>query len=477
MARRAERTAAHAAPGRVATVSSALVWFRQDLRLADHPALQAAVASCAAIVPVYVWAPEDEGRWLPGGAARWYLARSLASLDASLRERGSQLVFARGPARDVLPQLARDCGAEAVHWSRRYEPHALQNDADVERALRAQGIGAHAHSGSLLCEPWAVRNGTGGPYKVFTPFWRAHLAQVSRDAPLPAPTTLRNPAHFPRGVPLQALGICPPAAWHAQLARHWQPGEAAARAGLRAFVEGPLRRYATERDRPDLASVSRLSPRLRHGELSPRQVWRAAVAAQVRAGVPEDEARGGKFCAELVWREFAAHVLYHFPDLADVSLQRPYEELAWRTAPAELVAWQRGRTGIDIVDAGMRELWDSGWMHNRVRMICASLLVKNLLIHWRHGAQWFWDTLVDADLANNSLNWQWVAGTGADAAPWFRIFNPHAQADRFDPDAAYRRRWLGEGASGATAPLAAPIVDLATSRARALRAQQELKKP
>jgi len=368
----------------------------------------------------------------------------------------------------VVPRLARECGARAVFCSRRYEPAALRADAATQSALLAEGIALHSQRGALLAEPWTIERQGGGAYQVFTPYWREFLARLRVAAPTPAPARLPPPKRWPAGESLDA--IAPRAAWQSTLAAHWQPGEAAAQVALDAFVAHPLDAYAQQRDRTDVDATSRLSPRLHHGELSPRQVWAAIARRARRDGLSEETWRAGKFCAELLWREFAAHALYHFPELPDRSFQARYEQLAWREAPRELEAWQRGRTGVPLVDAGMRELWATGFMHNRARMVCASYLTKNLLIHWREGARWFWDTLVDADLASNSLNWQWVAGTGPDAAPWFRIFNPHTQADKFDPQGEYRRRWLGPtGSSGAP-----PLVDLAVSRQRALAAQREL---
>jgi deoxyribodipyrimidine photo-lyase len=336
-------------------------------------------------------------------------------------------------------------------------------------ALRAADIAPLPHAGSLLAQPWEITARGGGPYQVFTPYWREWLATVRVAAPLAAPRVLPAPDRWPGSMALDELAIAPEAHWHGRFAAHWRPGEGPALAALGDFAARPLEHYAQGRDRTDADAVSRLSARLHHGELSPRQVWTSIGRAARAAGVEDSQWRASKFCSELVWREFAAHVLYHFPELPDRSFQPRYEQLRWRESPADLEAWQRGRTGIAMVDAGMRELWTTGWMHNRARMICASFLVKNLLIHWREGARWFWDTLVDADLANNTLNWQWVAGTGPDAAPWFRIFNPDTQADKFDPQGEYRRRWLGPtGHSGA-----APIADLKASRQRALAAGQE----
>ena len=475
MARFAERADPRTHGVTPAPVTTAIVWLRRDLRLADNPALSAALAAGHAILPVYVWDPDEDRTWAPGAASRWYLQASLAALASALEQRGSRLVLARGAARDVLPRLARDCGAVEVHYSRRYEPAALHADAATDAALRGAGIAVHAHAGSLLAEPWSIERKGGGAYQVFTPYWREFVERVRVQRPLAAPERIPAPRSALASASLasasiESVGIAPRTAWHAKLESHWTPGEAAAQRTLAQFASQPQGRYAELRDRTDASAGSRLSACLHHGELSPRQVWTAIGQAARHAGLDDPTWRGGKFCAELIWREFAAHALYHHPRLPDRSFVERYESLAWREAPRELEAWQQGRTGIAMVDAGMRELWATGFMHNRARMICASFLVKNLLIHWIHGARWFWDTLVDADLASNSLNWQWVAGTGPDAAPWFRIFNPQAQADRFDPQGTYRRRWLGnEGTAGVP-----PIVDLAASRQRALAASKEL---
>lgn len=451
-------------------MTTALVWFRRDLRLADNEALAAAIAEHTAVVPVFIWNPGDDPLWPQGAASRWYLRESLAALASELTARGSRLLELHGDPVALLPQLARACDATAVYWSRRYEPSALRGEAAAEAALQQWGIAAHPHTGSLLVEPWAITSRTGAPYQVFTPYWREFLANVRVQKPLAAPGHLPGPARWP--APHAVASTAAPARWEQKLAAHWVAGEIAARDVLREFVAQPADRYTAARDRVDLDATSRLSPRLHHGELSPRQVWAAIGTAARASGIPDETWRAGKFCAEVIWREFAAHALYHFPELPDRSFQTRYEALEWREAPTELRAWQQGRTGIDLVDAGMRELWETGWMHNRARMVCASFLVKNLLIHWHEGARWFWDTLVDADLASNSLNWQWVAGTGPDAAPWFRIFNPDTQAEKFDPQGDYRRRWLD--ASGRSK--VPPIADLATTRQRALAAQKNLQR-
>lgn len=440
-------------------MTTTLVWFRHDLRLADHAPLRAAAAA-GRVVPVFVWAPEEEGEWAPGGASRWWLHRSLAALDAALRERGSRLVIARGPSAAALVQLARATGASAVRWQRRHEPAARARDAALADALRAAGIEPHQHKGALLAEPEALATKDGGPFKVFTPFWRALESRIEVPAPQPAPRELAAPARWPESLALEALGLAPTIAWDAGLAATWTPGEAGALARLGAFCDGPIGGYKERRDLPAVEGVSRLSPHLHYGEVSPAQCWQAARNAAAQD--PARAAGADAFRRELGWREFAHHVLWWFPRTPTEPMHAKYAAFPWRLEgrAAErsplLRAWQRGRTGYPIVDAGMRELWATGSMHNRVRMVAASLLVKNLRLHWLHGARWFWDTLCDADLANNTMGWQWTAGCGADAAPYFRIFNPVLQSRRFDPAGAYLRRWLPELARLPDADLHAP---------------------
>lgn len=453
-------------------MSTALVWFRQDLRLADNPALRAATLAARAVVPVYVWSPEEEGHWAPGGATRWWLQESLRALDARLRDRDSRLVISRGPTVDALLRIARATGATQIFWNRRYEPAALGVEAALEKRLAAEGMMGLGFHSSRLAPPDAVRSAAGTPYQVFTPFWRAFLQQVRIDAPEASPRELPPPSRWPDSLAVDDLRLTSPPDWHLSLAQHWRPGEDGAREALKSFVSNRLAHYAQDRDRPDLHANSRLSPWLRHGELSPRQVWTAVLKAGERAAQPADAVRGGRFCGELIWREFATQQLVLHPSLPDRPRNARFEHLPWRRDAAQLRAWQRGRTGFAMVDAGMRELWQTGFMHNRVRMIAASFLVKNLLIDWREGERWFWDTLVDADLASNALNWQWVAGSSPDAAPWFRIFNPESQADKFDPHGDYRRRYVPEaGTSG----YIQPIVDLKQTRQRALDAAGSLR--
>ena len=466
-------------------MARALVWFRRDLRLADNPALAAALRAGLAPVPVYVHAPAEDGEWRAGAASRAWLHRSLHALDASLRALGSRLVVRSGArAGHELAGLARECGASAVFWNRCYEPGAIERDRRLKDGLREAGLRVESFNGSLLAEPWALRNRSGEPYKVFTPFWRTLSATLQPRNPDPAPASLPAVPDVP-SAPLDALGLRPAPAWDAGFWSRWTPGEAGAMAALAEFLDGPLQDYQAHRDRPDYAGTSRLSPHLHFGEVSIGQVRHALAAQRQRAVVvPHADA----FERQLGWREFAAHLLFHFPHTASGNLDPRFDRFAWAAPePAALDAWQRGRTGVPLVDAGMRQLWQEGWMHNRVRMVVASFLTKNLRMHWSHGARWFHDTLLDADLANNTMGWQWVAGTGADAAPYFRVFNPVAQSRRFDPDGRYIRRWLPElarlppaavhapwtdPASAAAGPgyPSTPIVDLAASRERALAA-------
>jgi deoxyribodipyrimidine photo-lyase len=450
-----------AASNSPAAQGAALVWFRQDLRLRNNPALHAAVASGAPVIPVYIWSPEEEGDWPPGAASRWWLHHSLRALDQQLRECGSQLILARGPALQVLQQLAASTGASSVYWSRRYEPAALSCARQVSEGLRRAGkIRSIELNGSLLAEPTEFLNKSGAPYRVYTAFQRALFREVRPADLLPAPRKLRSPANWPASQSLQSLDLLPTIKWYAAMESAWRPGEAGAHAALKQFLKGAVAHYGHGRDLPALKGTSRLSPHLHFGEIDPHQLWQALRAA---GGNPV-------FLREIAWREFAQHLLYHFPETPGRPLRPEFEQFPWRRQRRLLRAWQQGRTGIPLVDAGMRELWALGWMHNRIRMVTASFLVKNLLIRWQDGAHWFWDTLVDADLANNTLNWQWVAGCGADAAPYFRIFNPELQARRFDPENAYIQHWVTEREPPP------PVVDLKATREAALDAYATMRR-
>ncbi|MCP9630419.1 DNA photolyase family protein [Rhodopseudomonas palustris] len=476
-----------------------IVWFRDDLRLSDHPALHEAAATGAPLICVYVFDEHSPQLRPPlarplGAASRWWLAQSLRALAASLQARGGSLILRRGPAADVVSELARQRDAAAVHWNDiEIAPHRAVAD-DLAEALSVAGIAYHRHAGDLLAAPDTIRTKEGRGLRVFTPFWRRVLSLGDPSPALPAPARLRAVPEVASDE-LGSWQLEPSAPdWAGGLRETWTVGEDAARGKLRAFLEG-LPGYATGRDRPDREATSRLSPHLRFGEISPRQVWFAArFAAAERPAIAADV---DKFLSELGWREFCSHLLADHPDLAARNLQPAFDEFPWTSDDAALQAWQRGRTGYPIVDAGMRELWHSGVMHNRVRMVVASFLVKHLLIDWRLGEAWFWDTLVDADPGSNPANWQWVAGCGADAAPYFRVFNPVLQGEKFDPDGDYVRRWVPElaampskfihqpwsatpvelAAAGVTlgGNYPAPTVDHKAGRARALAAYAELR--
>jgi deoxyribodipyrimidine photo-lyase len=440
----------------------ALVWLRMDLRLADNPALAAAVARNKTIVPVFIWAPEEEGDWPPGSASRWWLHQSLKSLDTGFQRHGIRLILRRGPSLDSLRSLIRECGADSVFWSRRYEPAIRERDAQIERALLSDGICVETFNAALLFKPEEISNSSGKPFRVFTPFWKACLSAAPDFMPEPAPRFQKN--NSPSSLALTELALEPAIDWAKGLRSSWQPGEAGALKMLRRFVNEALDDYPEQRDCPAENGTSRLSPHLHFGEISPRQVWAACAGRR--------SAASQGFLRQLGWREFAYHLLYYYPHTALEPLRAQFTRFPWREDRKMLRAWQWGQTGYPIVDAGMRELWASGWMHNRVRMIAGSFLAKDLLLPWMEGARWFWDTLVDADLANNTLGWQWVAGCGADAAPYFRIFNPAAQAKKFDPEEKYLRRWVPELGKPAYPQ---PIVNHVRARERALEALAGIK--
>jgi len=421
-------------------MSATIVWLHRDLRLEDNPALAAAVERGKPVIPTLIWAPEEEAPWAPGAASRWWLHHSLEALAARLADRGTRLILRTGPTVEALRALVAEMGADAIYWNRRYDPALTERDAQIKQALVDNGLGVETFNAALLVEPWDVATKQGKPYQVFTPFWRrcrTELGHVDSEA---APDVVPTPASWPTSLGLAELALLPTVDWTGGLRATWTPGEAGAQERLDAFLEDALADYDTSRDRPDQAGTSRLSPHLHFGEIGPRQV---AHAIQTEVGL-HDQASADAFVSELGWREFAHHVLYHFPSTPDRPLKPKFESFPWREDGASLQAWQQGRTGYPIVDAGMRELGETGWMHNRMRMVVASFLTKDLLIPWQDGARWFWDALVDADLANNTLGWQWAAGCGADAAPYFRIFNPVRQGERFDPDGTYVRRWVPE---------------------------------
>jgi len=416
--------------------SATILWFRQDLRLSDNPALDAAVARGGPIIPLYIFAPEEEGEWPAGGASKWWLHQSLHALGADLESLGSKLIIRCGKSLAVLQALIDETGADAVYWNRRYEPRIIERDTEVKSALRSAKIETESFNAALLFEPWEVANLSKAPYKVFTPYYRACLKKKFI-APTKRPSAIETPKKFPKSMALKALSLEPKIPWDKGMRATWRPGEKGAKAEMARFLSGTQKGYEETRNLPAVLGTSRLSPHLHFGELSPREIWQASK----KAGSGEGSETYRK---EIIWREFAHHLLFHFPHTTEKPLRPEFEHFPWRKNKKELRAWQKGQTGYPIVDAGMRELWVTGWMHNRVRMIVASFLIKDLLVAWQEGAAWFWDTLVDADLANNTLGWQWTAGCGADAAPFFRIFNPTSQGEKFDPEGEYVKKWCPE---------------------------------
>lgn len=485
--------------GAVST-STVILWFRKDLRLSDNPALQAALAAHASIIPVYIFDDATDGRWKPGAASRWWLHHSLDALDARLRERNSRLILAQGESQKVIAELLAKTKATSVYWSRCYEPHAVARDKRIKAELVAKGVEAKTFNSALLFEPQNIANKQGGPFQVFTPYWRHCLAQpVAEEVSAVPRAALPAPAVWPRSLALAELELLPRLKWADGFGDIWTPGQEGAQKRLQVFLKKKAAVYDEARDIPSEDATSGLSPHLHFGEIGPRQIWAAAQALSKDSGIFPLNNGVQRFLTEVGWREFAHHLLYHFPDTPERPLRKQFEKFAWAKDHdgSKLRAWQQGQTGYPIVDAGMRQLWQTGWMHNRVRMIVASFLVKHLRLSWTHGAAWFWDTLVDADLANNTLGWQWSAGCGADAAPYFRIFAPVTQGEKFDPEGSYVRRWVPELAKvpakflhrpweapadllaraevvlGATYPR--PIVDHATARSEALTAFKALR--
>lgn len=470
-------------------MTTAIVWFRRDLRLADNPALTSAVQAGQDILPLYIHAPAEAGAWAPGAASRWWLHHSLDALDAQWgRHRGS-LHRRIGTSIDNLLAVAKASGATAVYWNRLYDPADRKLDAAVEKALQAHGIETFIYNANLWREPWQTATQQDMPYRVFTPFWRNLRTQIDEAEPFPVPSQL-NVATVAGSIPLSSFGLLPKLDWARGFDEHWTPGEAGAQDMLDVFADDALGHYAEGRDIPARHGTSRLSPHLHFGEISPRQIH-----AGLRARADKRDSRHRPdlepYLRQLGWREFGHHLLYHFPKTPKSNFNDKFDRFRWADPdPVAMHAWQTGRTGIPFVDAGMRELWTTGWMHNRVRMVVASLLTKNLRQHWYAGARYFWDTLVDADLANNTMGWQWVGGSGADAAPYFRVFNPVTQGQRFDPAASYIRRWIPELAKASdklvhtpwddpgllkASGYPAPIVDLKSSRDDALVAYQNLR--
>ncbi len=412
----------------------AVHWFRQDLRLRDNPALLMA-SQHTSVMPIYIFDEHNEGEFARGAASRWWLHHSLHALNQSLRK---SLSFFRGNSFDVIVELLLRHQIDAVYWNQCYEPWRLQQDRQIEDELKTRGIKTGGFNGSLLWEPEEIKNSSGQNYRVFTPFYNQGCLKAKEPRiPLKRPQFLNLARDSNQATTLDDLGLLSRHGWSQKLISHWTVGETGAQAQLKRFLENGLSNYRDGRDFPAKPHVSRLSPHLHFGEISPHQVWYAVRSES-------DQQNAEHFCRELGWREFSYNQLYHFPNLPKKNLQKKFDAFPWTENERLLVSWQTGQTGIPIVDAGMRELWQTGYMHNRVRMIVGSFLVKNLLLHWRHGELWFWDCLVDADLANNSASWQWIAGCGADAAPYFRIFNPVTQGLKFDPDGEYTKRYVPE---------------------------------
>jgi deoxyribodipyrimidine photo-lyase len=472
-----------------------ILWLDVDLRVRDHQALAAAVEGPGPVVPVYVWAPDALDDWDAGAARRWWLHHSLARLSEDLAELGSPPVLRTGDPVRQLRDVAEAVDADRVRWTRRLAPHRAARDETVREALLEAGLDVAVHHGRILHDPEAVSTNAGDPYRVFTPFWNRFQDEVQVHRPIPAPESLTAPSRTPESRELADLDLTPDRDWDEGLAAAWRPGEAGAQDRLEHFADVILADYPDQRDTPAVDGTSRLSPHLALGEVSPRDVWWTVRDRVLEAEVAADPADA--YLRQLAWREFGYHLLHHHPETATEPLRDKYRDFPWRTDEDQLEAWKRGRTGYPLIDAGMRQLWETGWIHNRVRMVAAAFLTKHLLVPWQEGARWFWDTLVDADLANNTLGWQWAAGCGADAQPYFRMFNPTSQAETHDPDGAYIRTWVPELADLPDAHVHAPweapdwvldqagltlgedyphpIVDHAAARERALDAYDEIR--
>ena len=496
-------------PRSTVTKKTSIYWHRQDLRLRDNPALQAATKASESMIAVYIWAPTEEAPWQPGGASKVWLHQSLQKLMADYEKHGTQLlIFKAGKgakhesALQVLEYLQTKTDADAIYWNRCYEPKVVERDKKIKAHFKDQGVEVESFKANLLFEPWEIRTKEDKPFQVFTPYWKNCLNHLDLDPPLrtpshfpPLPAIFSSDKKIPNSCTLDDLDLLPTIKWDTGIREAWTPGEAGAHKQLKKFLDATVGDYSEERNFPAIKGVSRMSPHLHFGEISPRQIFNAVQ--QLASGSKEHRNSRQVYLKELGWREFSHHLIFNFPTTDLHPLRKEFNHFPWHKSQKLMKAWQKGLTGYPIVDAGMRELWHTGIMHNRVRMIVASFLVKDLLLSWQAGAKWFWDTLVDADLAQNSMGWQWTAGCGADAAPYFRVFNPTLQGKKFDPQGEYVRKWVPELARVSTkwihepwnAPAdeltasgvklgsdyPAPIVDHSEARGRALDAFQHLK--
>ena len=428
-----------------------IVWFRDDLRLLDNPAFSLACELAEYVLPVFIFDENVMGAWKLGGASRWWLDKSLRSLQHQLKQYGSDLLILEGDSLEALGSVIQHAQYSTVYWNRRYTPNLIETDKLIKKRLVENGTKVKSFAGNLLVEPWKILNRSESPYKVFTPFWKRLKEELVACPPVVyhKPQSIPAlPAKLPNSLNIDELKLHNTSInWAKNFSDYWSPGSAGATTALQAFLMESISDYPEQRDFPFNDSTSRLSAHLHFGELSAKQVW-LQVWQQIELGNQNGSQKYANamwaYLRQLVWREFCHYLLFHFQDIDQKPFNKSFQNFGWLTNKRLLEKWQQGCTGYPLVDAGMRQLWQTGWMHNRVRMVCASFLTKHLLIHWREGADWFWDTLVDADLANNSCGWQWVAGSGADAAPYFRVFNPLLQSSKFDTDGGYIRQWVPE---------------------------------
>ena len=449
-----------------------LVWYRRDLRIQDNPSLNAALNSGRPVVALYIHNPEEQGEWSPGGASRWYLHHSLLALQSQLADIGVTMLCRYGSAQQVLAEICQSINVDSIYWNQVIEPGPISLDESIKSGLESAGVSVEISPDDTLLLPQQALKSDGTPYKVFTPFWRnvqQKLQYVDFSSRLSAaPKTISKPVETNLHS-IESLQLLDKHDWHSKLHQHWNPGEQNALKLFSVFIANGLSSYETARDIPAESGTSSISAALHFGEISVARIYDYCRSLLLHETNHETVQSIKRFMAEIGWREFSRHLLHAFPDSHSMSLNRRFEQPeAWELKQSDQILhrWQQGETGVPLVDAGMRQLWQTGWMHNRVRMVVASFLTKNLGIHWLNGARWFWDTLVDADLASNTMGWQWVAGCGADAAPYFRVFNPELQAKKFDPQGKYIQQWLGDEI------LTPTLVDLKISRERALERYQ-----